>query len=132
MANQLIHLDDKHIFNVQLQMTYINNLSEGAPEVIHGHLRDVGFLIHGSYAWGAKLDPSFVSAWVERWRQETHALHLPCDGCTITLEDVNLQLNLPINGDVVTGLVISADWSATYEKLLGNVSNKFKGSHIKM
>ncbi|MFQ6667049.1 hypothetical protein Gotur_033202 [Gossypium turneri] len=45
MANQLIRLDDKHIFGVQLQLpedrileTYINNLNKGTPEVVHGHL----------------------------------------------------------------------------------------------
>ncbi|MBA0632228.1 hypothetical protein Godav_001016 [Gossypium davidsonii] len=51
MANQLIRLDDKYISDVQLQMpedwileTYINNLSEGASDVIYGHLRDARFL----------------------------------------------------------------------------------------
>ncbi|KAH1040051.1 hypothetical protein J1N35_041794, partial [Gossypium stocksii] len=39
----------------------------------------------------------------ERWRPETHTFHLPCGECTITLEDVALQLGLPIDGNMVTG-----------------------------
>ncbi|KAK5819442.1 hypothetical protein PVK06_024443 [Gossypium arboreum] len=57
-----------------------------------------------------------------------HTFHLPSGKCTITLRDVNLQLGLP----VVTGLVVSADWSKTCEQLLGNVPNKFRDSRIKM
>ncbi|MBA0766939.1 hypothetical protein Gotri_015929 [Gossypium trilobum] len=56
---------------------------------------------------------------VERWRLETHTFHLPYGECTITIEDVSLQLGLPINGEVVTGPMLSVDWSATCEKLLG-------------
>ncbi|MBA0858453.1 hypothetical protein Goshw_026375, partial [Gossypium schwendimanii] len=51
---------------------------------------------------GTKLDSPLISALVERWRPETHTFHLPCGECGITLEDVGLQLSLPINGEVVT------------------------------
>ncbi|KAK5844360.1 hypothetical protein PVK06_000496 [Gossypium arboreum] len=81
---------------------------------------------------GTKLDPTLISALVERWRPETHTFHLPCGECTITLEDVSLQLGLPVDGEVVTGPVLSADWSETCEQLLGKVPNKFKGSRIEM
>ncbi|KAH1097734.1 hypothetical protein J1N35_014655, partial [Gossypium stocksii] len=36
----------------------------------------------------------------------THTLYLTCDECTITLEDVALQLNLPVNEVVVTGAMV--------------------------
>ncbi|KAK5845361.1 hypothetical protein PVK06_001534 [Gossypium arboreum] len=52
--------------------------------------------------------------------------------CTITLGDVCLQLDLPVNGEVVTGPVISVNWSATCDQLLKKVSNKFRGSRIEM
>ncbi|MBA0562569.1 hypothetical protein Golob_007602, partial [Gossypium lobatum] len=42
-------------------------------------------------------------ALVERWRLETHTFHLPCDKCTTTLEDIALQLSLPMNGPVIMG-----------------------------
>ncbi|MFQ6666578.1 hypothetical protein Gotur_032878 [Gossypium turneri] len=81
---------------------------------------------------GTKLDLLLINALVERWKPETHTFHLPSSECTITLEDVALQLNLPIDGAVVTGVVIVGDWSAIYEQLLGNVPDKFSGSRIKM
>ncbi|MFQ6654519.1 hypothetical protein Gotur_025471, partial [Gossypium turneri] len=46
-----------------------------------------------------------VFALVKRWRPETHTFHLPCGECTVTLEDVALQLGLPIDGNAVTGAV---------------------------
>ncbi|MBA0765831.1 hypothetical protein Gotri_014953, partial [Gossypium trilobum] len=80
-----------------------------------------------------KLDPPLsVCALVERWRPKTHTFHLPCGECTITLKDVSIQIGLRVNGKVVTGPVISVDWSAACEQILGKVLNKFRGSRIKM
>ncbi|KAE8680644.1 BEL1-like homeodomain protein 2 [Hibiscus syriacus] len=39
-----------------------------------------------------------ISALIECWRPETHTFHLPCGECTITLEDVALQLGVQTNG----------------------------------
>ncbi|MFQ6650386.1 hypothetical protein Gotur_022119 [Gossypium turneri] len=44
-----------------------------------------------------------------------HTFHLPCRKCTITLEDVHLQLGLPVDGSVLTGSAQSADWGAESE-----------------
>ncbi|KAK5775303.1 hypothetical protein PVK06_043176 [Gossypium arboreum] len=46
-----------------------------------------------------------ISALVERWRPDTHTFHLPCGECNVTLEDVALQLGLPIDESAVTGIV---------------------------
>ncbi|MBA0876023.1 hypothetical protein Goshw_004435, partial [Gossypium schwendimanii] len=54
---------------------------------------------------GIKLDPPLISGLVERWRPVIHTFHLPCDKCPITLEDVGLQLYLPVDGEVITGPV---------------------------
>ncbi|QHN91897.1 uncharacterized protein DS421_17g578980 [Arachis hypogaea] len=42
------------------------------------------------------------SALVECWRPETHTFHLLVGEVTVTLEDVNYILGLPINGEAVT------------------------------
>ncbi|MFQ6643628.1 hypothetical protein Gotur_018519 [Gossypium turneri] len=43
-----------------------------------------------------------LSALVEQWRPETHTFHFPCGECTVILEDVALQLGLPIDRSPVT------------------------------
>ncbi|KAK5833470.1 hypothetical protein PVK06_017306 [Gossypium arboreum] len=45
-----------------------------------------------------------IFALVERWCPETCTFHFPCGECTITLEDVALQLGLPIDNSAVTSL----------------------------
>ncbi|MFQ6663381.1 hypothetical protein Gotur_030931 [Gossypium turneri] len=61
-----------------------------------------------------------LSALVERWRPETHTFHLPCEECTVTLEDVALQLGLPIDGSLVTGVSAFTDPAALCYQLLGD------------
>ncbi|KAH1097209.1 hypothetical protein J1N35_014130 [Gossypium stocksii] len=47
---------------------------------------------------GCKLDQKLINEFIERWRPKTHTFHLPYVKCTITLEDVQLQLRLPVDG----------------------------------
>ncbi len=81
---------------------------------------------------GCKLDPKLISALIERWRHETHTFHLPCGEYTITLEDVNLQLGLPMDGYAVTGSIQSGDWVAVCYELLGAVPDKMDGGKVEM
>ncbi|KAA3477998.1 serine/threonine-protein phosphatase 7 long form-like protein [Gossypium australe] len=50
-----------------------------------------------------ELQLDLISALVERWRLETHTFHLLCTECTITLGDVELQFELPVDGYAVIG-----------------------------
>ncbi|KAH1083696.1 hypothetical protein J1N35_023457 [Gossypium stocksii] len=52
--------------------------------------------------------------------------------CTITLEDVHLQLGLPVDGYAVTGFTQSADWGAVCYELLGAIPDRIKGGRIEM
>ncbi|XP_012435600.1 protein MAINTENANCE OF MERISTEMS-like [Gossypium raimondii] len=58
-------------------------------------------------------------ALVERWRPETHTFHFPCGECTVTLEDVAVQLGLPTDGSLVTGVSLFTDPTAVCYQLLG-------------
>ncbi|XP_016681335.1 serine/threonine-protein phosphatase 7 long form homolog [Gossypium hirsutum] len=60
---------------------------------------------------------------------ETHTFHLPCGECT--LEDVALQLGLPIDGSAITGISTIAGPTALCYSLLrlspNNAESKFFG-----
>jgi len=47
------------------------------------------------------INHHLVTTLVERWRSETHSFHLPLGETTITLEDVALELGLPIDRELL-------------------------------
>ncbi|KAH1031148.1 hypothetical protein J1N35_043322 [Gossypium stocksii] len=116
MAQQLIHLDDKHIIVNQMQM----------------YLREKNFWHVANICRWCKLDPKLISAFVERWRPNMHTFHLPCGECTITLEDVQLQLGLPVDGSVFTRSAQSVDWGAICYDLLGAISDNIYEDHRRL
>ncbi|MBA0660229.1 hypothetical protein Goklo_012271, partial [Gossypium klotzschianum] len=111
---------------------FIHNLSKSLDTKIRGYLQDAGFLHASHMLWGCKPDPTLISVLVERWRPETHTFYLLCGECTITLEDVALQLGLQVDVAVVTGLVVVPGKEDLYETFLGKVPNKFQGGRIDM
>ncbi|KAK5813299.1 hypothetical protein PVK06_028747 [Gossypium arboreum] len=60
-----------------------------------------------------------ISTLVKHWRPETHTFHLSCGECTVTLEDVALQLGLPIDRSAITGVSTIAESAAICYSLLG-------------
>ncbi|MBA0753128.1 hypothetical protein Gogos_020181, partial [Gossypium gossypioides] len=96
------------------------------------YLREAGFWHVATIGRGCKLDPKLISALIERLRPETHTFHLTCGECIITLEDVQLQLGLPVDGSALTGSVQSANWGAIYYDLLGAIPINIYGGRIEM
>ncbi|XP_017639927.1 serine/threonine-protein phosphatase 7 long form homolog [Gossypium arboreum] len=91
-----------------------------------------GFLARGPDRPGVQVGPKTNSALIERWRLEMHTLHLPCEECTITLEDVQLQLRLPVDVYAVTRSAQSADWGAVCYELLGAIPDNINGGPIEI
>ncbi|MBA0781981.1 hypothetical protein Gotri_002860, partial [Gossypium trilobum] len=58
--------------------------------------------------------------------------HLPCGECTITLEDIQLQLELPVDESVLTGSIQSVDWRAICYDILGAIPDNIYGGRIEM
>ncbi|MFQ6652446.1 hypothetical protein Gotur_024307 [Gossypium turneri] len=75
------------------------------------YLEQAGF---GSAALIRMFDLRYdlLSALVEQWRPETHTFHFTCGECMVTLEDVAMQLGLPIDGSPVTGVSSFTDPAA--------------------
>uniref|UniRef100_A0A2N9I3F0 Aminotransferase-like plant mobile domain-containing protein n=1 Tax=Fagus sylvatica TaxID=28930 RepID=A0A2N9I3F0_FAGSY len=79
-----------------------------------------------------QLDWALISAFVERWRPETHTFHLPLGEMTITLQDMEVMLGLPVDGrPVVRSTVLK--WPDLCGELLGVIPplDKLDGCRLK-
>ena len=52
-----------------------------------------------------EIDNNLITAFVERWWPETHTFHLPHGETTITLQDVEVLLGIPIDGEAIVGKI---------------------------
>ncbi|KAH1082033.1 hypothetical protein J1N35_021794 [Gossypium stocksii] len=106
----------------------VNGLGYSLDERLMPYLELTGFR-SAALVRAFDLQYDLISALVERWRLKTHTFHFPCGECTVTLEDVALQLGLPIDGSAVTGVTVIAKPAALYYSLLGvlpaNTESKF-------
>ncbi|KAK5770497.1 hypothetical protein PVK06_046647 [Gossypium arboreum] len=77
------------------------------------------------------LQYDLISALVEHWLPDTHTFHLLYGECTVPLEDVALQLGLPIDGSAVTSISTISELAALCYNLLGvspgDAESKFMG-----
>ncbi|MBA0649223.1 hypothetical protein Goklo_016811 [Gossypium klotzschianum] len=107
-------------------------MSRPLSPLIENYLREAGFSHVATIGWGCKLDPKLISTLIERWRLETHTFHLPCRECTITLEDMQLQLRLSMDRSALTGSVQSINWGPVCYGLLGAIPDNIYGGQIEM
>ncbi|XP_072067007.1 protein MAIN-LIKE 1-like [Arachis hypogaea] len=102
-------------------------------QMLEPYLRRVEFY-YASLIKRFEYDNPLISALVERWHPKTHTFHLPWGECTVTLEDVAIQLGLPIDGEPISGTLRS--WSTFHqrdiwqwcEELLGEVPDRHVGT----
>ncbi|MFQ6651690.1 hypothetical protein Gotur_023912 [Gossypium turneri] len=74
---------------------------------------------HAALIRTSDLRYDLLSALVERWRPETHTFYFSCGECTMTLEDVAMQLRLPIDESPITGVSSFTNPAALCYQLLG-------------
>ncbi|KAG8494126.1 hypothetical protein CXB51_011830 [Gossypium anomalum] len=115
-------------------------ISMGPYCLLRGRVNSVGFLPNerlipylelagfgsATLIWTFDLRYDLISALVERWRPETHTFHLSCGECTITLEDVTLQLE-----NVVTGVSSISRPATLYYELLGRSPSEGKFTSLR-
>ncbi|KAK1650183.1 hypothetical protein QYE76_067988 [Lolium multiflorum] len=65
------------------------------------------------------MNPSALTALVDRWRPETHTFHLRAGEMAPTLQDVSMILGLPIQGDPLCMNTASDGWRQQMEALIG-------------
>ncbi|XP_073035213.1 serine/threonine-protein phosphatase 7 long form homolog [Primulina eburnea] len=106
------------------------------------HNRVIAYLNHmgfyGVLECGSQVyDNHLITALVERCRRETHTFHFTCGEATITLEDVSIIWDLPIDGEAVTWVDVSnkvEEWQHICLDMLGFLpaSKYLKGGHLSM
>ena len=65
-----------------------------------------------------EIDHNLITAFVKRWRPETHTFHLPHGETTITLQDVEVILGIPIDGKAIVGTT-NKTWADECWSMLG-------------
>ncbi|XP_058192020.1 serine/threonine-protein phosphatase 7 long form homolog [Rhododendron vialii] len=110
----------------------LKKLDPPSPPVLQ-LIRQAGF--------GGVIDISFISldlglmtALLERWQPETHSFHLRTGEWSVTLQDVEVLLGLPVDGEPIIGTT-NEDWGPLCQRLLGiEPVNKVdrKGGKVKM
>ncbi|XP_028094423.1 serine/threonine-protein phosphatase 7 long form homolog [Camellia sinensis] len=78
---------------------------------------------YGVYRIGhIRLDHPLTTAFVERWRTETHTFHFPIREAIVTLQDVSVLYGLRIDGQTITRAdpsLTREQWIALCAELLG-------------
>ena len=78
-----------------------------------------------------EIDHNLITAFIERWWPETHTFHLPHGETMITLQDVEVILGIPIDGEAIVGTT-NFTWADECRSMLGinPIGTVLKGERI--
>ena len=78
-----------------------------------------------------EIDHNLITAFFKRLQPETHTFHLPHGETMITLQDVEVLLGIPIDGEVIVGTT-DLKWATECQSMLGIATNStvLKGQRI--
>ena len=66
------------------------------------------------------MDGPLLTAFVGRWRPQTHSFHLPSREMFVLMQDVGYILGLRLDGPAVTGMVKPLNWKDMVEQFTGH------------
>jgi hypothetical protein len=89
-----------------------------APYLARAGLHDLARVVNAGLL---DLDAPLLTAFVDRWRPETHTFHVPCGEMMVTLQDVAIILGLPLEGVPVSGILNFAVWPGLIAQTFGIV-----------
>ncbi|KAK4394109.1 Serine/threonine-protein phosphatase 7 long form [Sesamum angolense] len=122
--------------NVPTVNFWRNLREQDLPIRVQQILHQIGF--YGVYRCGRiQYDCHLITALVERWRSETHSFHFRVGEATITLQDVQVIWELPIDGEPVLGTDLertSAQWEKYCMQYIGFAPEEgaLKGSRLQV
>jgi hypothetical protein len=67
------------------------------------------------------FDAPLITAFMDRWRPETHTFHLPVGEMTLSPEDAAMLGGLPCAGEAMGPIDIPATWQADFLARFANV-----------
>ncbi|KAI8535436.1 hypothetical protein RHMOL_Rhmol10G0173900 [Rhododendron molle] len=109
---------DSKTIKMRRSQSKLKKLDPPAPPVLQ---------LIGQAGFGGVIDLPFISldiglmtALLERWQPETHSFHLRTGEWTVTLQDVEVLLRLPVDGEPIIGST-NEDWDLLCQRLLGIV-----------
>jgi hypothetical protein len=70
------------------------------------------------------MNPSAITALVDRWRPETRSFHLRTGEMTVTLQDMSMILALPIEGKPLCIDTSCEDWRGKMFDLIGKAPDE--------
>ena len=102
-----------------------DELQKRRPIVVDDRVLDIVKRVglEGLYRTPCKeIDHNLITAFIERWRLETHTFHLPHGETMITLQDVEVLLGIPIDGEAIVGIT-DLTWATECQSILGIATN---------